>query len=130
MNSPSNYSVTVAKGERDETKKQSDNLKLEGHFQGKRKKDIVVASGERSTVNKHKDNLKLEGEFIRKVPEKWEPGQRAAVIKQRDNLVPPGPVEGGRHKEPALRGDRASPATYWACSRLWKSPFSLRLSVR
>jgi len=102
------YNVSMqTKGERYESRKHSDNLKIEGQFQGKRDNAIIVGSGERSTITKHKDNLKLEGEFIRKVPDKWEPGQRAAVIKQRDNLVPPGPVEDNRDKGPIGKGERA-----------------------
>ena len=50
----------------------------------------------------------MEGEFVRTVPEKWEPGERAAMVKHRDNLLPPGPVEDNRDKAPAsLKGDRA-----------------------
>ena len=50
----------------------------------------------------------MEGEFIRSVPEKWEPGERAAMVKHQDNLVPPGPVQDNRDKGPANpRGDRA-----------------------
>ena len=45
---------------------------------------------------------------MRKVPEKWDPGERAAMVKHRDNLVPPGPVEDNRDKAPrATKGDRA-----------------------
>jgi hypothetical protein len=59
-------------------------------------------------VTRREDNLRLEGEFIRKVPEKWEPGQRAAIIRQRDNLQPPGPVEDTRDRGPKPTvGDRA-----------------------
>ena len=29
----------------------------------------------------------FQGEFVKMVPEKWEPGQRAAVVKHKDNLV-------------------------------------------
>ena len=50
----------------------------------------------------------MEGEFIRSVPEKWEPGERAAMVKHQDNLLPPGPVQDNRDKGPANpRGDRA-----------------------
>ncbi len=59
-------------------------------------------------MTRREDNLRLEGEFIRKVPEKWEPGQRAAIIRQRDNLQPPGPVEDTRDRGPKPTvGDRA-----------------------
>ena len=65
-------------------------------------------SGDRVQVTRREDNLRLEGEFIRKVPEKWEPGQRAAIIRQRDNLQPPGPVEDTRDRGPKPTvGDRA-----------------------
>ena len=48
------YSVTVAKGERYETKKQGDNLKLEGQFQGKRKTTLLwpVEKDQQSTSTK------------------------------------------------------------------------------
>ena len=50
----------------------------------------------------------MEGDFIRKVPDKWEPGERAAMVKHRDNLLPPGPIEDTRDRGPAnLKGDRA-----------------------
>ena len=29
----------------------------------------------------------FQGDFVKMVPEKWEPGQRAAVVKHKDNLV-------------------------------------------
>jgi hypothetical protein len=59
-------------------------------------------------VTRREDNLRLEGEFVRKVPDKWEPGQRAAIIRQKDNLQPPGPVEDTRDRGPKPTvGERA-----------------------
>ena len=90
------------KGEGYETRKHSGHLSTEDQFLAKsRGNDSVVLSGERVVVNKQKD---VEGELIQKVPEKWEPGQRAAVMKHKDNLVLPST----RGKEPsALMGEGA-----------------------
>ena len=54
----------------------------------------------------------MEGDFIRKVPDKWEPGERAAMVKHKDNLLPPGPIEDNRdHSRPGA-GDRAPVVKY------------------
>ena len=67
-----------------------------------------MCRGDRALITRREDNLRLEGEFVRKVPDKWEPGQRAAIIRQKDNLQPPGPVEDNRDNGPRPTvGDRA-----------------------
>ena len=69
---------------------------------------LYVCRGDRALITRREDNLRLEGEFVRKVPDKWEPGQRAAIIRQKDNLQPPGPVEDNRDHGPRPTvGDRA-----------------------
>ena len=96
-----------ARGERYETRKTSDNLKLEGQLEVGSRREEVVGIGERATVTRQQDNLRLEGEMVGKVPDKWEPGERAAVVKHADNLQPPGPVEDTRDKAPLGAGERA-----------------------
>jgi hypothetical protein len=49
-------------GERAAVVKHSDNLRVEGKFEG-RAKEASVKRGERMSVVKHKDNLKMEGTF-------------------------------------------------------------------
>ena len=41
------------------------------------------------------------------VADKWEPGERAAMVKHRDNLLPPGPIEDNRDRSGPGAGDRA-----------------------
>ena len=97
------------KGEGYETRKHSGHLTTEDQFMAKSKgNDSVVLSGGKVVLNKQKDNLYIEGELKQKVPEKWEPGQRAAVIRNKDNLGLPNPVKDTRVKEPsALMGERS-----------------------
>merc|ERR1712048_422642 len=86
-----------------ETRKHSDHLMTEDKFMSKsRGNDFVFLSGGKVVVTKQKDNLHVEGELLQKVPEKWEPGQRAAVIKHKDNLVIPNQVKDTRVKEASV----------------------------
>ena len=58
-------------------KKQPDNLKLEGEFQGKPKDS--APKGERPKQKKYSDNLKMDGEFITPDHEKAPKGERAPI---------------------------------------------------
>merc|ERR1711981_759964 len=92
------------KGEGHETRKHSDHLKTEDKFMSKsRGNDFVLLSGGKVVVTKQKDNLHVEGELLQKVPEKWEPGQRAAVIKHKGNLVIPNQVKDTREEGANLK---------------------------
>ena len=81
-----------------------------GTYEGRRgySDEYSNTVGDRASVTVREDNLRMEGDFIRKIPDKWEPGERAAMVKHRDNLLPPGPVEDTRDKNGGPgAGDRA-----------------------
>ena len=81
------------KGERAEVRRHTDNLKVEGTFEGRIKAEALV--GERAKAVKHNDNLKIEGEMqMKSASGAVLVGERAAVVKHSDNLKMEGSFAG------------------------------------
>jgi glutamate synthase domain-containing protein 2 len=80
---------------------------MEGSFEGRRT-EKKVSRGERAAVVKHRDNLKVEGSFEgRAKSEGVLRGERVTVKKHEDNLRLEGKFEGKKTEAVAMRGERA-----------------------
>ena len=58
-------SEEIPRGDRAVFKRQTDNLRMDGDFEGRRE-EYVTARGERVSVVRREDNLRMDGEFTGK----------------------------------------------------------------
>lgn len=88
--------VGAIRGERMETRKLQDNLKMEGEFLGKSAEKSTYLKGERMAVVKHSDNLKIEGKMEQRKTENTHMAvaEKVGEIKRTGAVRVEGEVEG------------------------------------